>query len=128
MTDARFQGGGVSDSEEFLAAWPPLGAVLKARRHECLCHETGVAQGTKSVEWAASGLFFFNRMRAIPFVPVCRVKSAGNWHKMMGEFAEFQAPRDDSAAPKSPPIRYRSALHDAPPTLTLAQRAAGARM
>jgi hypothetical protein len=147
MRDARFQGGRLLDSEEFVAR-PPLGCVLEARRQECLCHgkarqrclvhtkarqeclchKTRIAEVAYSVEWRIRGLFVFNKMRAISFVRVCRVESAENWHKMRGDFGGFRRPWGDSAAPQNPPIRYCNALHDAPPTSTLAQRATGARM
>jgi hypothetical protein len=72
MREARFQGGPVSESEEFVEAQAHLCWVLPAHRLEYLYDEnraeSGFAEVAYSVEWATLGFFVFNKMRGIPFV------------------------------------------------------------
>jgi hypothetical protein len=77
MRDARFQGGLLLDSEAFVVASPPL-VFLRHTGKSASVTKTGVAEVAYSVEWQIRGLFIFNKMAAIPFVRVCRVKSSGD--------------------------------------------------
>jgi len=113
MADARFQGGLLLDSEAlFVVASLPL-VFLRHTGKSASATKTGVAEVAYSVEWQIRGLFVFNKMAAIPFVRVCRVKSSGDGSKITRNFAGFLVPWDRFVVSRSPPIRRRRSLHDA---------------